>query len=250
MPRRCSEPERYHHRSWPSASSSSGGTSAFTGEVPGPLGPMISTGCGIGTSCDWHAVDRRSTDFLGGSVDGVPTGYNIATGQFISLLIAGNVPHFGTSSAVEATGAGPVWGMDGGDGLGYLCVPGKLCVPANQVMLAEFGVILPSTVTRVACAADHLRRSESDVRVPRVPSSPSSCPTSGVTWAGVPSMSTVTALSNCSDYAIVKVAFGTRSNLPGWDSRADLNMDKVVDIRDLALHPPGSPVRNCVSVKY
>jgi len=38
---------------------------------------------------------------------------------------------------------------------------------------------------------------------------------------------------NCADVAIVKASLGKRINQPGFDARADLNRDNVVDIRDL-----------------
>ncbi|WP_373990568.1 M12 family metallo-peptidase [Duganella sp. BuS-21] len=38
---------------------------------------------------------------------------------------------------------------------------------------------------------------------------------------------------NCADYAIVKAALGKRSNQAGFDARADLNKDGVIDARDL-----------------
>lgn len=40
---------------------------------------------------------------------------------------------------------------------------------------------------------------------------------------------------NCSDVSIVKTAFGKRIGQPGFDVRADLNKDGVVDIRDLTV---------------
>jgi hypothetical protein len=38
----------------------------------------------------------------------------------------------------------------------------------------------------------------------------------------------------CADIAIVKASFGKRSGQPGFDPRADVNNDGVVDVRDLA----------------
>ena len=40
--------------------------------------------------------------------------------------------------------------------------------------------------------------------------------------------------ANCTDIAIVRASFGKRSNQSGFDFRADVNADAVVDIRDLA----------------
>jgi hypothetical protein len=40
---------------------------------------------------------------------------------------------------------------------------------------------------------------------------------------------------NCSDIAIVKAAFGKTSSQTGYDLRADVNHDGVVNIRDLAV---------------
>jgi hypothetical protein len=39
---------------------------------------------------------------------------------------------------------------------------------------------------------------------------------------------------NCADIAIVRAAFGKRTGQPGWDARADVVADGVIDIRDLA----------------
>jgi len=39
---------------------------------------------------------------------------------------------------------------------------------------------------------------------------------------------------DCSDIAIVKAAFGTHTGQLGFDARADVNLDGVVDIRDLS----------------
>jgi len=38
---------------------------------------------------------------------------------------------------------------------------------------------------------------------------------------------------NCADLAIVKASFGKRTGQAGFDPRADINGDGVVDIRDL-----------------
>lgn len=40
-------------------------------------------------------------------------------------------------------------------------------------------------------------------------------------------------LVNCADIAIVKASFGKKTGQPGFDSRADVNKDGIVDIRDL-----------------
>jgi hypothetical protein len=40
---------------------------------------------------------------------------------------------------------------------------------------------------------------------------------------------------DCADARIVRASFGKRSGQAGFDSRADINADGVVDIRDLAL---------------
>jgi hypothetical protein len=39
---------------------------------------------------------------------------------------------------------------------------------------------------------------------------------------------------DCADIAIVKNAFGTKGGQAGFDSRADINHDKVINIRDLS----------------
>ena len=39
---------------------------------------------------------------------------------------------------------------------------------------------------------------------------------------------------NCADIAIVKASFGKKTGQPGFDARADVNHDGIVDIRDLA----------------
>ena len=69
------------------------------------------------------------------------------------------------------------------------------------------------------------------------------------TFTGVASLSTVVGLIpsgavlgdldgdgqvNCADIAIVRNAFGKKLGQPGFDSRADINHDNVVDIRDLS----------------
>jgi Dockerin type I domain len=38
----------------------------------------------------------------------------------------------------------------------------------------------------------------------------------------------------CEDIAIIKAAFGTKAGQAGFDSRADVNNDGIVDVRDLA----------------
>jgi YVTN family beta-propeller protein len=40
--------------------------------------------------------------------------------------------------------------------------------------------------------------------------------------------------ADCLDVAIVKLSFGKRTGQPGFDARADVNRDGVVDVRDLA----------------
>jgi hypothetical protein len=69
------------------------------------------------------------------------------------------------------------------------------------------------------------------------------------TFTGVASLSTVVGLIpsgtvpgdlngdgvvDCADIAIVKNAFGTKGGQAGFDSRADINHDKVINIRDLS----------------
>jgi hypothetical protein len=39
---------------------------------------------------------------------------------------------------------------------------------------------------------------------------------------------------DCADVSVVKAAFGRRRGQPGFDVRADVNIDNVVDVRDLA----------------
>jgi hypothetical protein len=39
---------------------------------------------------------------------------------------------------------------------------------------------------------------------------------------------------DCQDIAIVKASFGKRAGSPGFDPRADVNGDGIVDVRDLA----------------
>ena len=39
---------------------------------------------------------------------------------------------------------------------------------------------------------------------------------------------------NCTDIAVVKASFGKRTGQPGFDPRADVNHDGIVDVRDLA----------------
>jgi hypothetical protein len=40
---------------------------------------------------------------------------------------------------------------------------------------------------------------------------------------------------NCQDVAIVKASFGTKNGQPGFDPRADVNHDGVVNVLDLAI---------------
>jgi len=47
---------------------------------------------------------------------------------------------------------------------------------------------------------------------------------------------------NCIDVSIVKAAFGKRIGQAGYDSRADVNRDGTVDIRDLAAIAQKLPV--------
>jgi trimeric autotransporter adhesin len=39
---------------------------------------------------------------------------------------------------------------------------------------------------------------------------------------------------NCTDVAIVKAAYGKRAGQAGYDARADVNGDKIVNVTDLA----------------
>lgn len=47
---------------------------------------------------------------------------------------------------------------------------------------------------------------------------------------------------NCADVAIVRAAFGKRTGQPGWDGRADVVVDGVIDVRDLAFVSQKLPV--------
>lgn len=47
---------------------------------------------------------------------------------------------------------------------------------------------------------------------------------------------------DCADIAIVKASFGKRKGQPGFDARADVNNDGVVDVRDLAFVSQKLPV--------
>lgn len=42
-------------------------------------------------------------------------------------------------------------------------------------------------------------------------------------------------VTNCTDLAIIRVSFGKRTGQSGFDLRADLNKDGVIDIRDLSV---------------
>ena len=42
-------------------------------------------------------------------------------------------------------------------------------------------------------------------------------------------------LVNCTDLAIIKASFGKKTGQTGFDPRADVNLDNVVDVRDLAI---------------
>lgn len=41
-------------------------------------------------------------------------------------------------------------------------------------------------------------------------------------------------LVNCADFTVVRAAFGKSAGQPGWDPRADVVADSIIDIRDLA----------------
>jgi hypothetical protein len=41
--------------------------------------------------------------------------------------------------------------------------------------------------------------------------------------------------ADCTDVSIVRAAFGRREGQPGFDARADVNIDRLVDVRDLAI---------------
>jgi hypothetical protein len=47
---------------------------------------------------------------------------------------------------------------------------------------------------------------------------------------------------DCADLAIIKASFGKRCGQSGFDSRADVNKDCVVDVRDLAFISQKLPV--------
>jgi hypothetical protein len=47
---------------------------------------------------------------------------------------------------------------------------------------------------------------------------------------------------NCDDLRILRASFGKRSGAPGFDARADVNSDNIVDIRDLAFVSRNLPV--------
>lgn len=52
--------------------------------------------------------------------------------------------------------------------------------------------------------------------------------------AGVPGDVNGDGKVDCSDVALVKRAFGKKAGQPGFDARADLVKDGVIDVRDLA----------------
>jgi hypothetical protein len=39
---------------------------------------------------------------------------------------------------------------------------------------------------------------------------------------------------DCADVSIVRAAFGRQTGQPGWDARADVDTDGIIDVRDLA----------------
>ena len=39
---------------------------------------------------------------------------------------------------------------------------------------------------------------------------------------------------NCADFAVIRGAFGKRAGQTGWNARADVVEDGLIDIRDLA----------------
>ena len=48
---------------------------------------------------------------------------------------------------------------------------------------------------------------------------------------------------NCADFSIVRGAFGKSAGQPGWDPRADVVADGIIDIRDLAFVSQMLPAR-------
>ena len=38
---------------------------------------------------------------------------------------------------------------------------------------------------------------------------------------------------DCADIGIVRAAFGRQTGQPGWDARADVDTDGIIDVRDL-----------------
>jgi len=47
---------------------------------------------------------------------------------------------------------------------------------------------------------------------------------------------------DCGDIAIVKASFGKQQGQPGFDPRADVNSDGIIDVRDLAFVSQRLPV--------
>ena len=47
---------------------------------------------------------------------------------------------------------------------------------------------------------------------------------------------------NCADMAVIRAAFGIRAGQPGWDARADVITDGIIDVRDLAFVSQKLPV--------
>ena len=62
----------------------------------------------------------------------------------------------------------------------------------------------------------------------------SSVPGNNPTVSSIPGDINGDGIVNCSDLDIVKASFGKKVGMVGFDARADVNLDGVVDIRDLA----------------
>jgi hypothetical protein len=95
-------------------------------------------------------VDRKTANFLGGNIDGVAAGYDIAAGQFVNLRDGASQPIFGESFAVESFDLGPIFGVDNAQtGQADICSNG-VCVPATTFFEnLTPPVVLPGTPTGV-----------------------------------------------------------------------------------------------------
>ena len=105
----------------------------FGGANSGHLTPLIWRGSGTnytvstlpgtaGIDTTLHSIDQLG-QFAGGSFGGVAMVANLATGAITQLRDPFGASLFGVVTAITQTGAGPIAGVNGSDGLAYVCGP-------------------------------------------------------------------------------------------------------------------------------